>query len=280
MINMKRVFNYIAITICFLTANLHALIVEAPNLEVFQQALLKSDTNSLVLLDVDETLIIPKDLILRPCARKIWEKYAQQTLKNPEIVPPEKYEKDYFLSLVLSRMQYKLVDPEILNVIENLQKRQIKTIAFTKMTTGSSGVIPSLEDWRIAHLLKLNIDFSEAFPHFPSVQLEETNGRAAVFKQGVLCANKQDKGPVLIAFLAHIKWQPKKIFFLDNRLDYLQSVEQSLKGTGIEFIGFHYTAVENEACIVDEELAQFQLMHLAKTGIWLSDEEANLNIRR
>lgn len=91
----------------------------------------------------------------------------------------------------------------------------------------------------------------------------------------MLCANKQDKGPVFVAFLEAIQWKSRQVIFIDNRLDYLKSVEAALDGTGIEFIGFHYKDVENSPRIVNEHLAKFQLMHLAKTGEWLSDQEAS-----
>lgn len=49
-----------------------------------------------------------------------------------------------------------------------------------------------------------------------------------------------------------------------------------MDGTGIEFIGFHYKDVENRRRIVNEHLAKFQLMHLARNGEWLNDQEASI----
>ncbi len=272
---MKKNILILLALLLFIT-KISAIIVETPNLELFENALENIDQETLVLFDVDETLIVPKDLIMRSPVRDIFREIAKETINNPDIVDIEKYGKDYFLGQVLSKVKYEIVDPKIVTIIEALHKRKIKTIAFTKMFIGTCGAIPAMEDWRFIQLKDLNIDFSSAFPLFQKIEIEPLDKmiRPALFKQGILCANGQDKGPVLIGFLRNIDWVPSKVLFIDDRLDYLLNVEESLSNIGIEFVGFHYTAVESFPDIVDRDVARFQLMHLAKTGEWLSDREA------
>ncbi|EFB41392.1 DUF2608 domain-containing protein [Parachlamydia acanthamoebae] len=270
---MKKI-TILLIALYLSQATAQALIVEAPNLAAFEKVTQNIGQDSLVLFDVDDTLIVSKDHILRPAARHIWFQLAKKTLENPAIVPPGKHDGDYFFGQILSAIEYEIVDPKVVDIIHSLQQRHIKTIAFTRMGTGPCGAISSMEDWRIAHLKKFCLDFSQALPEFQNLKIQVPGNQASLFKQGILCSNKQAKGPVFIAFLNSIGWKPSKVIFIDNSFDYLKSVEDALEGTGIEFIGFHYTDVENRPCIVDEALAEFQLMHLAKTGIWLSDSEA------
>jgi len=265
----------IFIVSCLLVTRAGALIIDAPNLHLFEKTVKDIDQQSLVLFDVDDTLIVPKDLILRLCAWDDLNDYIMEALENPEVVAPEKYKGVYFLGQILSRMEFELVEPNIVSIIHSLQSRNIKAIALTKMRIGSYGVISSMEDWRIEHLKRLHIDFSLAFPQVSEIKINDLGfGPRALFKQGLLCANKLDKGPALTAFLNNIGWMPAKVIFIDNRFDYLRSVEESLQGTGIEFLGFYYTAVENRPCFVNEKLAKFQFLHLVKTGIWLGDMEA------
>lgn len=272
-----RKFIFIISAFCSILQGINALIIEAPNLISFERAIQELDQQSFVLFDVDETLITPKDLILKPCARSAWNECAKETLENCDLVAEGKDRNEYFLGQVLSKIEYELVDPKVINMIYHLQQRNIKTIAFTKMRIGSYGAISSMEDWRIQHLKQHQIDFSSAFPDFRELNVENLEtGERALFKQGLLCANKQNKGPVLMAFLKKINWRPLKILFIDNRLDYLKSVETALEGTNIEFIGFHYTDVERRPCIINEDLAKIQLMQLAKTGEWLSDQKASV----
>lgn len=271
---MKKILFALFTAYQFL-AQLNAVIIEVPNLNQFEEFLEAVDPQSLVLFDVDETLLVPKDLILNPNVRELLNKYAKETIENPKIVPPGKYKDNYFIGQVLSKIEYEVVDPKVVEIIHSLQYRNIKTIAFTRMSVGPLGIIPSLENWRLEHLEKHHFDFSTAFPQFEEIWIHVLRtGIPSLFKKGMLCANKQDKGPVFIAFLEAIQWRPSKVIFIDNRFDYLKSVETALEGTGIEFIGFHYKEVENRTLIVNEHIAKFQLLHLAQTGEWLSDQEA------
>ncbi len=247
-------------------SSLCALIIEAPNLTPIEQSLERVDLNTLVLFDVDQTLIKQKDRILQPCKANwdLWNVYARKTLENRDLVPEGKYPKGYLRARILSQMEFIEVDPHFQDLIATLKNRKIKTVAFTRMNTGPYGPIPSMEDWRFNQLKQIGYDFTFSFPEL----------QLPMFKQGILYANKQDKGPVLLEFLDHIP-KPTKIIFIDDRLDYLQSVETSLAGTGIEFTGFHYTAVEMSLEPADEAIVARQLYYLAKTSNWLSDEQAS-----
>lgn len=174
---------------CLIFTQLRAIIVEAPNLNQFEETLQTIDQQSIVLFDVDETLLIPKDLILNLHAREIWNQYAKETIQNAEIVPPGKYDDQYFFGQVLSKMEYEVVDPKVVEIIRSLQSRDIKTIAFTRMSIGSLGIIPSMGDWRIEHLKKHQFDFSEAFPQFEEIRMNVlSTGVPSLFKKGILCA--------------------------------------------------------------------------------------------
>lgn len=268
---MNTFFRFSLVILCLFIAQIQALIVETPKLEVFKTAAELADTDTLVMFDIDDTILYNTDLILRACNRSISEKFLAGIIKNPEIIPHGKYPEDYLKSQILLNIDIELVDQDVAALIKNLQSRQIKTIAFTKYSYGNLGVIPSLAHWRIDQLLKFGIDFGNPFPNFHHKEIV-TDTVQALFIKGILFANRQNKGPVLVAFLNEIKWKPKKIIFLDDRMDYLQTVEDSLKNSGIEFIGYHYTEIEDHPIACNEEMAHAQYMHLAIHGVWLSDK--------
>jgi hypothetical protein len=273
---MNKILVFLlAFSLSLIDAN--ALIIATPNLQLFEKALQRVDQQTLVLFDVDDTLIVSKDRILRCTVREFFNQYKHEAWKRYGF-PPEKEE--LFLSQIFAKMEFELLDPKIVKLIHALQKQNIKTIAFTRMNTGAFGIIPNMQDWRLQQLKNFRIDFSPAFPEYKEIRIEAelTGNKPSSFKQGLLCANRQDKGPVLAAFLKKIEWKPARVFFIDDRLDYLESVEASLQNSGIEFFGFHYTEKENHPIIIDEEVAKFQVMHLTKTGIWLSETEASQSI--
>lgn len=67
----NRAFFAVFYFLIYLQATLLADIIEITNLNEANQEFLQLDDNSLVLFDVDYTLLIPNDAILRPCGQLI-----------------------------------------------------------------------------------------------------------------------------------------------------------------------------------------------------------------
>lgn len=277
---------------CFVFTQLHAKIIESPTLQQFEEVISTLDADALVLLDVDETLVVPKDCILKSGANNYWNQYTQEAqqgfrfhFRNLRNIG----DKDYWTGQLWSKMEYEAVNPKIADSIAYLQSKHIRTIAFTACPIGACSIVASIEDWRIRHLKKNQFDFSSAFPEFPKLELKIQGDplsrfydlqRFALFKEGVLFCNGNHKGPALSAFLAAIKWKPSKIVFLDDRLDFLQSVEKALQKEGIEFIGLHYTEASSLPCVVNEAVAKFQVSHFYQTGEWLNEQAAEEQLQR
>lgn len=279
--NFNRVlFAALCFFIC-LQVKLLANIIEIANLNDVGKEFLQLDDNSLVLFDVDYTLLIPNDAILRPCGQLLVNKFIKEILENPFVVPPEKYTQGYFLSQILTQAKSSLVDEKSLPLIKCLQDKKIRTIALTASPAGKLGIIDNMADWRIDELKKFGFDFTSAFPgvqflEFPKREDKEFH---PIFKSGILFSSKHSKGDILKQFLKSIHWMPSKVIFIDDRLEYLQSVANVLKEMGINFTGFHYIAAEKFRCELDEGLAEYQFKYLTDHSKWLSDEEAKNMIK-
>ncbi len=267
-----RKFIFLCIFIGFTTFSLSAIVVEAPSLEIIEKELRNLDENSLVVLDVDYTLIVPNDRVLLPCG----EEYFQNILKKLREMGEEG---EILGSKIALQSQVSLIDERIHHMLEFLKQKNIKVIALTAMITGKYGQIPNVEEWRVNQLRSLGIDFAWAFPQVDSVVLEEIErgeGKKTlpVFKLGVLASAKYPKGQVLVAFLRQMQWKPSKIYFVDDRMEFIHSVEMELDKENIPHVSFHYTAVTDRPGQLDEQLADFQLNYLIKNGAWLDDKEA------
>ena len=83
------------------------------------------------------------------------------------------------------------------------------------------------------------------------------------------------KGEVLRAFLEYARISPEKVIFVDDREENVKSLEEVCQERGIEFLGFHYTEVENRFfASFDGKRIRYQFDVLEKSGRWLSDQEA------
>lgn len=244
---------------------LQGRIIEAPDLQVIEDQLDMIDSNTLVAFDVDYTLIIPQDQVLKPQASSYLQKFVEETLKK---IPKERA--DYLSSKVLLKSKMSLVNETVLSLIEKIKAKGAKTLGFTAMNTGPYGLIMNMEMWRFKQLQEFGISFSN---YFGLLAFHNFEGKDSypILSNGILCAADFPKGKVLTALLERINFKPSKIIFIDDREDFIESVENEIKHT--ELLCFHYTESLTLPFEFDEEIASFQLKHLLECEEWLSDEE-------
>lgn len=268
---MRKLYCCILLfTISFI--NLFSLVIQAPNLGVVNEGLQDIDERTLIVWDVDYTLITPADALLSPAGeafRKEFNKrYASEEFR-------EFYEDR--MSRVVSQRKIRLVEEQVLALLQTLKNKGAKVMALTAIRTGKFGVVPNVEDWRVQELRNLGIDFSESFTNEKLV-FDEFSGKISppVFTKGVLCSDSYSKGQVLAAFLKRVNFTPSKILFIDDRMEYIEAVEREFSDRAI--VSFHYTAALDQLPRFDEALAGFQLNYLLEHGQWLSDTEARLKM--
>lgn len=76
----------------------------------------------------------------------------------------------------------------------------------------------------------------------------------------------------MLRFFQKLNWTPKTIIFLDDRMENLTSLENSLAGKGIQFYGYFYTAAKNLPGELDKEVGEMQFKHLTTHGEWLDEK--------
>lgn len=258
-----------SILFLILPINCFALIIETNDLQRIEQTIYQLDENSLVIFDVDATLIVANDSILSP---KGWEYFKE--FQSKYITPLSRAAVLNSISHLQARVS--LVDRKILQIIDFLKLKTIKSIALTAIPTGKFGIIPNAEKWRVKQLNDLNIDFSWSFPSTQAIYFTQFTGKDAfpVFEQGILASAQHPKGEVLIKFLQYMQWKPSKVIFVDDQMDPIQSIESELSKQNIPVISFHYTGALEKSKKLDRDLADFQLNHLIENEQWLSDDEA------
>lgn len=226
------------------------------------------DKDTLVIFDVDETLIQPVDMYYinegSPQAQAVKKKLIES---HPEIKDWDEY-----MDILIKQVHRPLLEPMIIEKINALQKMGVIVIAVTGMNTGKYGRYDRLERWRYEHLGSFGFEgsFNDQVIDF------EMNNKKPVFYKGILATDTLLKGPVLFAFLDRINHRSKKIIMFDDSLHFLESVQAESKKRGISFKGYWYKGAHEKAW--DQELIEFQIDHLLKHKKWLSDEEAQVLI--
>lgn len=241
---------------------------EIRSMNEINSSLFSLNDKSLVVVDVDDVLITPKDKILQPCA-KLLKPNPLDLIHGMEEAQKKKY-----LSQIYTQTKMQLIETGISLLLEKLKRKKIKVIALTAFETPVYGIIKDTAQARIRELLKFNIDFKYSFPQYPSLQLKEQfKQNYPLFKNGILFSAPHSKGKVLNAFLETISFLPEQTVFIDDSIENLQSVMNET-GSKTSLQCFHYLGASKLPGKASFKVCEKQVQHLLKTGKWLSDAEA------
>lgn len=201
-----------------------------------------ADSKTLAIFDIDMVLVQPDNPAFQMANIKRYGTLSKAILKE---IPTEK--QMIFLSLMTIGSKSILIDPQTPEILRKITQKGIPLMALTANLTGELSHIKNMEQWRIASLCNLGIDFSKAAPYAHSLvfnDLPSYRDNYSTYLDGVLFVNGTvvPKGDALISFLKKTGQYPDKIIFVDDREENLKSVEASLQNLKrpIEFIGVHY----------------------------------------
>jgi len=274
----KNLFTYLFVSLtllvtpaCLERSNIH----EVKGLILLEQAIPSLDENSLVIFDVDETLIEAENLWrsdVNKKAKSIWYPLYQKIHKTVS----SRDKKRVLFSRMAMALKPILIDKTVPQIIDQIKKQDTKMLALTKFFPGKFGDMENSEEHRFQELKKLGIDFSSSFPQYTSFEMPELSDKkpAPVFHKGVIPTSHCTKGEALVGFLNRINWWPTRIIFIDDKIENLKEVAQIAKERNINFLGLHYRAAENLPCTVDQEVAEFQINYLIEKEEWISEDKA------
>jgi hypothetical protein len=138
---MKKiiVFIFMILTSCYNTC--FAEIIQTNEIKVIEESVNSNDADILVIFDVDEVLIMPKDQILQSPHREYINKLDTFLFASEQ-------ESENLWSIIFDQRPSIPVDPKMINMMATLQSKGIKVIALTHAMTGKFGYITSMKDWR------------------------------------------------------------------------------------------------------------------------------------
>ena len=246
-------------------------IFSTDSLDLMEQLIENLDEDTLVLFDVDQTLITPNDPILKPK----YDKLLDEIMGGKKFITDDSGETRYIFREILMHAPHSLIDPKSLVLVQKLQAKGIPVIAFSAAPGGKIGQVNSFVDWRINELYHFGFDFQTSFPHIQTLELPKDLDLEfpPIYKSGVLITSLHDKGPVLLNFFKASNWTPKKVIFVDDQMSNIRSVVESLDGH-VQTLGIHYTAASHSAHLVNELAAKYQVEHFLKTSEWISEPQA------
>lgn len=219
--------------------------------------------NSLVLIDIDDTLLIAQDKIIRNANIQSMKQFLQKLKSHADY--------DILKNILYTTVQYQLVEPEWSNLVNDLKRTAYAVYGFTARRAGPFILECSGADWTRDSLANLGVSFSSHKPLFPH------------FQHGILFCYRASKGSVLKEFLLHscAYKHIDTIILIDDRLYNHENVAHEIEifnkthnDCQLSFLGIHYKAADLFDHTLDQDVVEKQLETLITDKRYISQEEA------
>ena len=259
-----KIFTFIFLA---LVANLSSDLIEVKN---FEDILEYIQEDSIVLFDIDDTILIPEQML--GCDEwflHIFQKYQEEGLPFEEAKNRAVHE----WRVVRHMTGMELVEETAPEVIKKIQEKNIPVIGFT--TQGYY-----LSDITNKSLNDKGVDFSLTAPHeedFYFTLMQKEKKHPLLFQNGILFTGGTHKGDSFFEFCNRINYEPKHVIFLNDKASHLQEIEVHAINREVPFTGLRYGYSDAIKARFSPEIAQKQFEHIPYLRI-LSDSEAQMLI--
>lgn len=244
----KKNFSFILVAGLFVSLflfniNLSAIIVETNKLDdIFKYA----NKDSIVVFDIDSTLVEIESSL------EYWINHRDEDLEKMGVKSGDASDLTLYTFFVISRVAKLLPINNSPKTVNELQKMDIHSIALTNRS------IP-VANRTVKLLRNINIDFSKNGLYNDNLELKITHN--GIFSRGIIFAGKNDKGKMLALFFKTINYVPKKLIYVDDRIEYVKSVESQFDnsnfgGHKVEFIGIRYSFMDEKKKNFDPKVAE------------------------
>lgn len=218
----------------------------------------------LILLDIDNTLIEPKQTL----GSDQWFDWRIGYYKKIGLEPRHSLEAalmDWVSVQCLTDVQ--IVEPGAEKVVKYMQDEGFRVMGLT--TRGASLATRTLQQ-----LNKTDFDLTKSAPTAKEVVF--LNPHEVIFKNGILFTAGTHKGKALFKYLELNKEEIplesiEEVVFINDKRSPLEEIQETCDEHGIPFTGIRYGYLDDKVKNFSEDLALLQFENFAKI---LSDEEA------
>lgn len=259
----NRFLAFLLVPLLLVSSALSAVIVE---IDTVGHVVLSDPSDTLILFDIDDTLIDSSGMI----GSKAWREYIKEATQGDK----RRNWHDVLTLFVARHYPVSAVEPSTPDFIQTLQASGHLVFGLTSRERNRwyDTPVSAIDRLTAQQLRSVGIDLSrtELPPQYAYLQgLPE-------YYDGILFADTDSKGEYVVKMLQNAAVRPKRIIFVDDRESHVSSVDKALKKLGIESASYVYGATDPKSEQFTPVIANTQLYYLWKFGTPLSDEEAAL----
>ncbi len=231
----------------------------------------KDPSKTLLAVDIDLTLTAPNHPALDLPNYKKNKGIFDEIFKNQ---PPLFIEKAFTHALMIAGQH--LIDPNAPKILKDYKNQGVKVIAFTASIVGPLPPISAVESMRHQILQSLGLDFSDSFLQQIVLlrSIQPYNNQLPTYYRGILFANggraPHTKGDVIRQFLRLVRFHPKLVIIIDDRLKNIEEIASALEfhDPDIDVLGLEFTAMHDhsEKALTPQEFRSFWETIKAQVG--------------
>lgn len=251
------------------------IVEKVPNIvkiETLSDISVSQPQQTLFLFDIDDTLIDSNHML----GTKAWRRYIREATKK---IDDTQNWHDVFSYFLAKEYPYSTVETQTGEYVKKLQENGY---AVCGLTTRERSIwynmhVEGVDKLTVNQLHSINIDLNNKSLEnsYPELSMDFE------YYEGVFFANEESKGAYLTKLLKTAHQLPKKIIFIDDKRDQVESVAKALAELGIEHECFFYPLTDAKAKSFNPLIANIQLYYFYESkGQKVISDQAGLQIAK
>jgi hypothetical protein len=222
--------------------------------------------DSVVFLNVGDTLFAPSSMLGD-------YQFREYFVERVNTLVTDKNSADAIINEVKRIIVEKIpkVTPEKVTplVIQGLQDSKVPVLGYSRRFF-STAYAPNNGEIVHNHLEGMGIDLPGTLSYYRAPEYNDEYN----FQYGILFTNKKAVGPAVVNFFAKMNDKPVRVIVVDDSVEDLMNVQNSLKESSIETVLLRYNSVDARKKTFNPELASVEFFEYFLDCRLMTDEEA------
>ena len=271
MSNKRQIVLFLAIVSIISSASAKLETTYTVNSPIMKKISEWVDKDTLVFVDLDDTVITPKSLMFAYKANP-YRSFIDDMINLGKKLP-------YYNVVVAKWYQQrsvKLVEESWSEYIQKLQSNGAVVYGVCDMPLQ----LVNIEKKRYQELEELKVNFNNIVNDKETLLIEKHDNWSSLFYKGIIFTVPYSRSHTLMEFLKVTNRVPSKMLFISSVKADIDRVERDLRVFDMKFYNVLYLGVEDIQGKPDSEVVKFQQQELIKTGRWMEDDTAKTALQQ
>jgi len=239
--------------------------IDAPEI---QELLKKVDKDTLVLININDTIITPKSKMFR-----YNNNFYRTFIEDLYAISSYHSAAETAIANIWTQRQMMLVEPNWPAFITQLKATGAMVFGFVKIPPACK-LVKDFEEWQHNQIQQFKINFTSKINGKEIIKFDPTDFKSPSFYKGIIFTNAPTKAYILREFIEITRIEPLKIIIFENTKQELKEIDKFLTTVNVDYFAIEYTAAAQILGSPKAEVGKFQIKTVTNSGKWLEDEVA------